>query len=145
MADMVALPFPATPIIVEKGSSTQADVTNLVYASAVSYKDSVKKPYIDELIIKLVDKAAAKAYMEVAGQTVPHVGLEYNKALVAKFILDANAIAEKQIGNKWLLSYIAADNRNAFRLVINDVWYGKLNARQMAEALQKALYGKPNG
>jgi hypothetical protein len=37
-----------------------------------------------------------------------------------------------------------SDNRNAFRLVINDVWYGKLDAKQMAEALQKALYGKPN-
>jgi raffinose/stachyose/melibiose transport system substrate-binding protein len=144
MPNMVALPFPATPVIVEKGSSTEADVTNLVYASAVSYKDAVKRPYIDELIIKLVDKAAAKAYVEVAGQTVPHVGLNINTALVPKFILDANAIAEKQIGNKWLLSFIAADNRNTFREVINNVWYGKLDARQMAEALQKGLYGKPN-
>ncbi len=144
MPDLVALPFPATPVIVEKSSSTEADVTNLVYASSVSYKDAVKRPYIDELIIKLVDKAAAKAYMEQAGQTVPHVGLEFNKSLVAKFILDANAIAEKQVGNKWLLSYISADNRNSFREVINNVWYGKLDAKQMAEALQKALYGKPN-
>jgi ABC-type glycerol-3-phosphate transport system substrate-binding protein len=144
MPELMALPFPATPVIVEKGSSTQADVTNLVYASAVSYRDPVKKPYIDELIIKLVDRAAAKAYVEQAGQTVPHLGLAINTALVPRFILDANAIAEKQIGNKWLLSFIAADNRNAFRLVINDVWYGKLDARQMAEGLQKALYGKPN-
>jgi raffinose/stachyose/melibiose transport system substrate-binding protein len=144
MPNMVALAFPATPVIVEKGSSTEADVTNLVYASAVSYKDAVKRPYIDELIIKLVDKAAAKAYVEVAGQTVPHVGLSINTALVPKFILDANAIAEKQIGNKWLLSFIAADNRNTFREVINNVWYGKLDAKQMAEALQKGLYGKPN-
>ncbi len=144
MPDLVALPFPATPVIVEKGSSTEADVTNLVYASSVAYKDPVKKPYIDELIIKLCDKAAGKAYIEQAGQTVPHLGLNVNTSLVAKFILDANAIAEKQIGNKWLLSYISADNRNSFREVINNVWYGKLDAKQMAEALQKALYGKPN-
>ncbi len=144
MPSLVALPFPATPVMTEKGSSTEADVTNLVYASAVSYKDPVKRPYIDELIIKLCDKAAGKAYIEQAGQTVPHLNLNINTSLVAKFILDANAIAEKQIGNKWLLSFISADNRNAFREVINNVWYGKLDAKQMAEALQKALYGKPN-
>jgi ABC-type glycerol-3-phosphate transport system substrate-binding protein len=144
LPNMAALPFPATPICVEKASSTEADVTNLVYASAKAYRDPVKKPYIDELITRLVDRDAAKAYVEQAALTVPQLGLNINKSLVPRFVLDADAIAQKQIGNKWLLSFVSADNRNSFREVINNVWYGKLNAQQMAEGLQQGLFGKSN-
>jgi raffinose/stachyose/melibiose transport system substrate-binding protein len=144
MPGMVALAFPMTPMGVEKTSSTEADVTNLVYASAKAYRNPAKKAYIDELIIRLVDKDAAKAYIEQAALTVPQLGVNVNKSLVPKFVTDADAIAQKQTGNKWLLSFVSADNRSTFRDVINNVWYGKLNAQQVADALQKGLFGKPN-
>jgi hypothetical protein len=142
MPNMITMAFPATPICVEPKSSTEADVTNLVYASAKAYKDPVKKQYIDKLIIKLVDKTAGKMYVEKGGVTVPHLGLQIDEALVPKFVIDADAVAAKQIGNKWLLSFVAAKNRNTIRELVNDVWYGKLTAEQFRDGLQNGLYGK---
>lgn len=142
LPDMVPLPFPVLPGGVEKSPTTEADVTNLVYASAKAYADPAKKPYIDQLIIDLVDKKAATAYVEQAGLTVPQLGLTINQALVPKFIIDANEIANKEPGQKWLLSFVSANNRSTFRDIINKVWYGTMNAQQLRDALQSGLYGK---
>lgn len=143
-ANLIAMEFPILPGGVEKTSSTEADVTTLCYASAKSYKDTNKKGYIDALITTLCDKTAAKAYVEQANVLVPHLGLTIDQSFITPLVLQANAIAEKQIGNKWLLSFVSADNRSSFRDAINEVWYGKMNAQQLADALQKGLYGKTN-
>ncbi|HUZ17395.1 MAG TPA: ABC transporter substrate-binding protein [Spirochaetia bacterium] len=138
-----ALPFPLTPVTVEKTPSAEADVTNLVYASAKSYKDPAKRAHIDELITDLCDQAAATSYAEDAQQVVPQLGLNLNTSLIPKIMLDAEAVQAKEPGDKWLLSFMSNEAKGKWRDIVDNVWYGKLtDPTVMASELDAGLYGK---
>jgi hypothetical protein len=141
--DLVALPFPLTPVTVEKVPSAEADVTNLVYASAQAYADPNKKPYINELITDLCDQAAATKYAEDAQQVVPQLGLHLNTSLIPPIMLQAEAVQAKEPGDKWLLSYMSNAAKGKWRDIVDRVWYGRLtNPAQMASELDAGLYGQ---
>jgi ABC-type glycerol-3-phosphate transport system substrate-binding protein len=140
--DLVAIEFPIIPGGFEKESSTEKDVTNLVYASAREYANSNKKDYIDRLIIMLANRDAAKAYLEQSNQIVPHLGLEIDSTFIHPLNIQAMQTAEKQPGRKWLLSFVAADNRSVFRDACDEVWYGNMTAEQFRDAMEAHFYGK---
>jgi len=142
MKNLVAMAFPIIPGGVETESSTEKDVTNLVYASASDYANSSKKDYIDRLIIMLANRDAAKAYVEQSNQIVPHLGLTIDPSTILPLNLQAMQVAEKQPGRKWLLSYVPADFRSTFRDACNEVWYGNMTAEQFSNAMEAAFYGK---
>jgi len=142
MKHLIAMPFPIIPGGVEKESSTQKDVTNLAYASAKEYANRDKKDYIDRLIVMLTNREAAKEYLEKSNQIVPHLGIDFNPAMILPLNLQAIQVAEKQPGRKWLISFTPAEFRTIFRDACNEIWYGNMNADQFARLMEGAFYGK---
>lgn len=140
---LMVLPFPLTPVTVEKTPSAEADVTNLVYASAKSYADPVKRKYIDSLITALVDRSAATKYVEDAQQVVPQLGLHLNNSLIPQILIDAEKVQAKEPADKWLLSYMSNGAKSSWRDTVDKVWFGELtNPAVMAGELEAGLYGK---
>jgi ABC-type glycerol-3-phosphate transport system substrate-binding protein len=142
MDDLIALPLPIIPGGVETVPSTQQDVTNLAYASAREYANATKKPLIDQLIIALTSREAAREYLERANVIVPHLNIDYNPAMILPLNRQSMQVAQAQPGRKWLISFTPAEFRTIFRDACNEIWYGNMNAVQFTNLMQSSLYGR---
>ena len=143
LPDLVPLDFPLTPKSVIDKPSAEQDVTNLVYISSKAYADAVKKPYVTELMKRLVSNETAKRYVEEERWTVPNLHVDVDKSKITSLQVAAGALAQKTPGDKWLLSFSKPGPVDEFRIVINESWDGKYGTPQdLAKALDDALFNK---
>lgn len=143
MDDFEALNFPLTPTTQVDGPFNELDLTNLIYVSAKSWEDPLRKEVITKLIEKLTSREAAKMYAEIDRSIIPNLDVELDESLVHPLQSQAADLAYAAESCKWMLSKTSSDVVDDFRLTINGVWYGEFEtAEQLAERLDENLFGK---
>jgi len=108
---MVPIEFPLIPGGAESEKSVEKDLTQLVYVNANSWDDPEKRPYIEELIKKLTNRDAGKAYAEEGKNPIPHLGVDIDPDKVGELAYKTLQMAQATHGSKGLFNSMQPEKR----------------------------------
>lgn len=133
--NLVALEFPLIPGGFQKERNVERDLTTLVYTSAKAIADSDKRPYVQELVRRLVSRESAKIYAQDGKQPIPMLGVSVDPGAVGRIPVETQAIALKSPANKWIPSVMKPDHRTKFEPLLSEFLAGKHESVQFVGQL----------
>ena len=133
--NLVALEFPLIPGGFQKERNVERDLTTLVYTSAKAIADTDKRPYVQELVRRLVSRESAKIYAQDGKQPIPMLGVSVDPGAVGRIPVETQAIALKSPANKWIPSVMKPDHRTKFEPLLSEFLAGKHESAQFVAQL----------
>lgn len=139
--DLVVLEFPLIPGGFQRERNVERDLTTLFYVSAKAIADNDKRPYVLELIRRLVSREAGKIYSEQAQQPIPILGVDVDPEKFGRIPREAQGIALRNPANKWIPSAMKPDQRAKFEPLLGEFLAGKHEPARFVEQLGKIFGG----
>jgi raffinose/stachyose/melibiose transport system substrate-binding protein len=135
--NLVVLEFPLIPGGAQKQRNVERDLTSLWYLSEKSVADDEKRPYILQLIRHLSSRNAAKIYAEQANQQVAALGVDIDASKYSRVAREAQALAERSPGNKWIPAVMKPTQRSKFEPTLGEFLSGKYEPEAFVAQLGK--------